>query len=196
MEEIKQFEDMTNAELKEACEDFGLEVKAKNPAKPNKTEYLEALNSFKEKQDELHSERNAEKAKAAKVVVKTTDGSKRKPQTQSQLQKLDLFRKDRVMVRDMQESQTKDEMISVSWGNRLIGRQTDWVDLSGEPQYVRRGAINNLKEATMVVHEPKKGGGVSMVRKNRFVVVDVEPLTPKELEELAAQQKMRNSKLA
>lgn len=189
------FEEMTNAELKEACKDFGLEVIAKNPAKPNKTEYLEALNAFKAKQDELHKDRNEEKAKAVKAEP-VTDGSKRKPQSTSQLMKLDLFKKDRVIVRDMQESQTKDEMISVSWGNRLIGRQTDWIDLSGEAQYIRRGAIGNLKEATMTVHTPKPNGGVSMQRKNRFVVVEVDPLTGEELEELAAQQKMRTSKIA
>ena len=190
----KQFEEMTNAELKEACEDFGLEVKAKNPAKPNKSEYLAALNEFKAKQDATHADRNEEKAKLEKAEP-VKDGSKRKPQNKAQLAKLDLMRKERVIVRDMQESQTKDEMISVSWGNRLIGRQTDWVDLSGNPQYVRVGAINNLKDATMVVHVQKPGGGDSMVRKNRFVIVPVDPLSEKELEELAAQQKMRNSKI-
>jgi len=189
------FEDMTNAELKEACEDFGLKVTAKNPAKPNKTEYLEALNSFKAAQDAIHKDKIEEKKEAAEAAP-VTDGSKRKPQSKSQLMKLDLFKKDRVIVRDMQESQTKDEMISVSWGNRLIGRQTDWVDLSGEPQYVRRGAIGNLKEATMVVHNKRPGGGVNMIRKTRFVVVEVSPLDEKEMEELKAQQKMRNSKLA
>ena len=189
------FEDMTNAKLKEACEDFGLEVKANNPAKPNKTEYLEALNEFKAKQDSIHKDRNDEKEKTG-ATAPVIDGSARKPQSKSALMKLDLFKKDRVIVRDMQESQTKDEMISVSWGNRLIGRQTDWVDLSGEPQYVRRGAIGNLKEATMVVHNKKSGGGVNMVRKNRFVIVPVNPLDEKEIEDLRAQQAMRNSKLA
>ena len=187
------FEEMTNAELKEACEDFGLKVAAKNPAKPNKTEYLEALNAFKAEQDKLHGRDREEEAKAEEEAPK---GPKKKVQSPAQLQKLDLMRKERVIVRDMQESQTKDELISVSWGNRLLGRQTDWVDLSGEPQYVRRGAIQNLKDATMTVHVPKPNGGVSMERKKRFVVVEVEPLTEKELEELAAQQKMRNSKLA
>jgi len=189
------FEEMTNAQLKEACEDFGLEVIAKNPAKPNKSEYLTALNEFKAKQDETHAERNEEKAKLEKTEP-IKDGSKRKPQSKAQLMKLDLFRKERVIVRDMQESQTKDEMISVSWGNRLIGRQTDWVDLTGNAQYVRVGAINNLKEATMTVHVKTPSGGDAMERKNRFVVVPVEGLSEKELEELAAQQKMRNSKMA
>ena len=192
---MTEFEEMTNAQLKEVCEDFGLEVLAKNPAKPNKGEFLTAIQEFKGKQDALHADRNAEKAAKSKAAP-VTDGSKRKPQTHNQLIKLDLMSKERVSVRDMQESQTKDEMLSVSWGNRAIGRQTDWIDLSGEPQYVRKGAIQNLKDATMTVHEQKPGGGVHMVRKNRFVVVPVDPLTEKELAELAAQQKMRNSKMA
>lgn len=191
-----QFNDMTNSELKEACVDFGLEVKAKNPSKPNKGEYLEALVEFKAKQDKIHGiEPEVEKEEETKPETKK-DTPKRKPQSKAQLLKLALFMKTRVIVRDMQESQTKDEMISVSWGNRLIGRQTDWVDLSGEPQYVRQGAINNLKEATMVAHVSKPNGGASQIRKNRFVIVEVEPLTEKELEELANQQRMRNSKIA
>ena len=189
------FDEMTNAELKEACEDFGLTVEAKNPAKPNKTEYLEALNAFKAAQDELHGVDTDAKVEV-EVVAKVTDGSKRKPQSKSKLMKLDMFKKDRVIVRDMQESQTKDEMLSVSWGNRLIGRQTDWIDLSGEPQYIRRGAIGNLKEATMVIHTNKSGGGAGQTRKKRFIVVDVENLTDTELSELKAQQQMRNSKIA
>jgi len=192
---MTQFENMTNAELKEACADFGLEVKAKNPAKPNKTEYLEAIKEFKDTQDALHADKNIEKAKV-KEAAPVVDGSKRKPQSKSALQKLDLFKKDRVIVRDMQEGQTKDEMISVSWGNRLIGRQTDWIDLSGEPQYIRRGALGNLREASMVILTPKANGGAGMNRKKRFVVVPADPLTGEEIDELASQQRMRNSKIA
>lgn len=192
---MTEFEEMTNAQLKEVCEDFGLEVIAKNPAKPNKGEYLTTIQEFKDKQDIIHADRNAEKA-AKGVTAPVVDGSKRKPQSHSQLIKLELMAKERVIVRDMQESQTKDEMISVSWGNRAIGRQTDWVDLTGNPQYVRKGAIQNLKDATMTVHEQKPGGGVHSIRKNRFVVVPVDPLIETELAELAAQQKMRNSKIA
>jgi len=191
----KTFEDMTNAELKEACGDFGLEVKAKNPAKPNKAEYLEALNTFKAEQDKMHGKDDNEEEEK-KEVKEVTDGSKRKPQNKFQLMKLDLFRKDRVIIHDQQESQTKDEMISVSWGNRAIGGQTDWVDLSGEPQYVRRGALNNLKEANMVIQMPKPNGGVHSVHKKRFIVVEVDGLTTEEFEDLKSQQKMRNSKLA
>ena len=188
------FEDMTNSELKEACADFGLVVKANNPSKPNKAEYLEALNEFKAKQDGIHGV-EPEEDKEDKEPETKASTPKRKPQSKSQLMRLDLMMKERVMVHDQQESQTKDEMISVSWGNRLIGGQTDWIDLSGEPQYIRRGAINNLKEATMVAHVQKKSGA-AQVGKKRFIVVPVDILTDAEFEDLKAQQKMRNSKLA
>lgn len=194
------FENMTNAQLKEACEEFGLEVIANNPGKPNKAEYLKALADFKAEQDLIHGkdplEDNEEEDEEPAVAVSKATSPKRKPQSQAQLIKLDAMKKDRVIVRDMQESQTKDELISVNWGNRIIGRHTDWVDLSGEPQYVRRGALYNLRDATMSVQQPKKGGGVEMVTKKRFVVVDVPPMTDEELKQLAAVQAMRNSKQA
>lgn len=191
------FEEMTNAQLKEACEDFGLDVIAKNPGKPVKAEYKATLDEFKAKQDKLHGiepEKEDGEEEDTPTAAKATP--KRKPQTRAQLIKLDAMKKDRVIVRDMQESQTKDEMVSINWGNNLIGRHTDWVDLSGEPQYVRRGALYNLRDASMTVHTPRKGGGVDTVRRKRFVVVDVDPLTEEELKALAAQQAMRNSKVA
>ena len=185
------FEEMTNAELKEACEDFGLEVKAKNPAKPNKSEYVEALTTFKAAQDAIHD--GKEKPMSPAPV---TDGSKRKPQSTAELIRLDLFNKVRCIVHDQQESQTKDELISVSWGNRTTGGQTDMVDLSGEPQYIRRGAINNLKDATMPLHKSKAGGGVDIDKKKRFIVVETEGLTEEELKDLANKQKLRTAKYA
>jgi hypothetical protein len=192
-----KFTDMTNAELKQACMDFGLEVNAKNSIKPTKAEYVEVLEKFKATQDSIHGiDREEEDKKEEVKETKKASGSKRKPQSRIKLMRLDLFKKDRVIVHDQQERQTKDEMISVSWGNRAIGGQTDWVHLSGEPQYVRRGALNNLREATTVVHIPKPGGGVSMERRKRFVVVEVDPLTPEELAELANKQKLRNAKYA
>lgn len=190
---MNTFDNMTNAELKEACKDFGLEVIARNPGKPNKEEYLTALNAFKDSQDTLHGIEEVEEVK--KEVV--TSKPKKKVQSKPQLMKLDLFKKDRVIVHDQQESQTKDEMVSISWGNRLIGGQTDWVDVaSGEPQYIRRGAIGNLKTANMVTHVSKANGGADRASKKRFIVVEQENLTDAQFEDLKNQQKMRNSKQA
>ena len=189
------FEDMTNEQLKEACKDFDLTVKAKNPAKPNKTEYLEALNEFKASQDKINGIEDVEDV--VKEEPKATKGLKGTPkvQTKAQLLKLDLMRKERVIVRDMQESQTKDEMIPVSWGNRL-GRKQEWIDLSGNPAYVRKGALDNLRDVDMVVHSTDASGKDQMIKKKRFVITSVEGLSSVEIEQLANQQRMRNSKIA
>lgn len=187
---MSEFKEMTNKQLSEACEDFGLEVKSVNPKRPTKDEYITALEEFKVIQDEVNgidAEKEAEKLKDST--------SKRKVQSPAQLMKLDLFRKERVIVHDQQDNQTKDLMISVSWGNRRIGGQTDWIDLSGSPQYIRRGAINNLKEATTTIQNNKgNGGGVAYEQRKRFIIVPVEGLTEAELAELAKKQEARNAK--
>ena len=59
------------------------------------------------------------------------------------------MRKERVVIYDMQDTQTKIPAQSITWGNGLIGIHSDVVELaSGKPQYVRRGALANLRLAT------------------------------------------------
>jgi len=182
---MEQYENMTNVELKEACVDLGLEVKSKSPGKPNKTEYIEALTADKEAKE------LAKKKVAESKLIRTP-----RKLSKAQAVKLDALRKERVIVRDMQESQTKDELLSVSWGNPVVGFYTDMIDLSGEPQFIHRGALFNLRSATMTIKTPKASGGYSATVKKRFVIVEAEKITQKELDELAALQKMRNSKAA
>jgi len=191
------FKDMTNSELKEACVDFGLEVKANNPKRPTKDEYVAVLEAFKVEQARINGIDLEEQAalEAEAEVAKKDPTSKRKPQSKVELMKLDLFRKDRVIVHDQQDNQTKDAMVSISWGNRLVGGQTDWVDLSGTPQYIRKGAIQNLKDATCTIQTNKSnGGGVQTETRPRFIVVPVDGLTPEELAALAKKQEARNAK--
>lgn len=198
------FEDMTNAQLKELVEDFGLTVEAANPAKPNKTELLESLNAFKAKQDAIHNPVVEEKVDAEVVEepavtgrgIKAPTTDVKKVSSKQELMRADLFRKERVIINDNQTAQTKEEMVSVSWGNRMIGGQTDFVPMHGEPQYVRRGALANLREANMVEHVQKERGGVEMVKRKRFSIVPVEGLTEAEITALAAKQAMRNASYA
>jgi hypothetical protein len=189
------YEEMTNAQLKEECEDLGIEVRgALNPHKPTKADYTAALNKRLNYEVDETVEVVEEPESAADEIPTT-----RKAQSSTKLVRLEMFRKDRVMIHDVQENQSKDkdEIISISWGNRLLGGQTDFVSLNGQPQYVRRGAINNMLEATTTVHSPKPGGnGTITERVKRFVITEVEGLTPDQLEELANKQKMRNSKYA
>ena len=179
------FEDMTNAELKEACTDFGLEVKAANPGKPNKAEYLVAINEFKANQDKINGKADDE------VTNKTV-----KPKTVSKVKllKLDKLAKEFVIVHDQSEGQTKEEYYPVTWGNRAIG-ETQFIALTGEAQWVTRGALGNLRDTNTVIHKPKPNGGVQTITKPRFIIVPQTPPTKEELAELATKQRIRNAKV-
>ena len=185
---IEEFAELTNAQLKEECSDMGLKVVSASQ-KANKSEYLAAIAKH------LNCDVDVEEEEEV-VVPKTL--TKRKVQTPAKLARLDMFRKDRVVVHDVQENQSKDkdEILPISWGNLLLGGQTDFVALSGQPQYIRRGAIKNLMDATTIIHESKPNGGVDSKRVKRFVVTEVAGLSEKELAELASKQRMRNSKYA
>lgn len=190
------YTELTNAQLKEECEDLGIgKVEgSKNPAKPTKADYIAAINkklNYEPAVEEVEDE--------VEAVAEVAPAPKKPAMSAGKLARLEMFRKDRVVIHDIQENQSKDkdEIISISWGNRLLGGQTDFVSLNGTPQYIRRGAINNLLEATTVVHKQKpSGNGVISEVVKRFIVTEVAGLTPKELEELATKQKMRNSKYA
>ena len=191
-----EYKDLTNSQLAEECEALGIKkvLGSKNPHKPTKDDYIAAIIA-KLNYEPLDGEDEVEEEVEAEAKIPTT----RKKQTQAQLARLEMFRKDRVVIHDTQENQSKDkdEMISVSWGNRLLGGQTDFVSLNGQPQYVRRGALNNIMDATTIHHKPKaNGNGVSAERGKRFIVTEVAGFTEKELAELATKQKMRNSKYA
>ena len=188
----QKLEEMTNAQLQEMCDELVLEVEAKGKV-PTKKELVKTLTDFKAQQDIIHGKEDAEESDEEETKVVTPAKPK---QSKEQLMRLELFRKERVIVHDQQEAQTKDEIISVTWGNRLLDYQTDLVSLTGSPQYVRVGALNNLKEATTTIHVPKENGGVEMVRKPRFVIVPVEGLSDEELKELADKQKLRSAKYA
>ena len=192
---MNEYENYTVAQLKIESKALGIKVKAKNPGKPNKGEYLAAINSHLN----YGADEAVEGMEKAEVVEEATvdKDSTRKPQTKAELSRLEMFRRDRVVIHDIQENQSKDkdELLPVSWGNRLLGGQTDFVSLNGEPQYVRVGALNNLRDATTVVHEKGNNSAKKNVVK-RFVITEVAGFTPKELEQLADRQRLRNAKYA
>jgi len=194
-----ELEELTNAQLiADYIEPANIEIKNPKVAnKPNKSEIIAAILEHRAKSDAIKKERMGDTIPvndATKANLKP--GVVLKPQTKLELMRKELMLKDRVIIHDQQERQTKEETITVSWGNRGIGTFTDLVSLGGEPQYVRRGALNNLKDATTVIQIPKANGGVAKEVRKRFVIQRVEGLTQKELDELAAQQAMRNSKHA
>jgi len=206
MSDVKQFEDMTNKELAELVEDFGLTVDAKNPAKPNKTEYVTALNAFKRKQAEINGleledevETLSETPDPEEVTEEPhviVDGKVEYVNASSglDLMRADLLRKERIIVTDLRESQTREPTIYVNWGNRTLGNKTDVVALDGKPQYVRRGAIQNLEGCSLTIHEADDTGRDKMIETNRYVITRVKGMTQKELTALGVKQRMRDAR--
>lgn len=216
---------LTNKELKQLAQELNIDVTAKNPGKPNKEEYVKAITAFKDKQEAMHGSNPdladtdeediitnepvveveedldeievepTQPATATKQVKITTMG-KFKGRNRGKLLREDVFRKERYIVTDMQENQTKDMVVSVAWGNRTLGGQTEFISLNGEPQYIRRGALKNVLATQTVIHEPKEGGGENAVKKSRFVLQKIDGMTQEELAELARKQALRNAKYA
>ena len=194
---MNEYEDYTVAQLKIECKALEIKVTAKNPGKPNKTEYLAALSKhLNYGADEAVEGMEPAEVLEAEAVTDDT-ATTRKPQTTAQLARLDMFRKDRVVIHDIQDNQSKDkdELLPISWGNRLLGGQTDFVSLNGEPQFVRNGALKNMRDATTVVHERGSNSAKRNIVK-RFVITDVAGYTPEQLKDLADKQRLRNAKYA
>lgn len=206
------YEEMTNKELQALIDDFELTLEAKNPSKPTKAELVATLTKFKREQDVLNGntddEENDELVNdsdsgsegentASKKEVKPSKPARELSQSErKKLQMADLLRKERVLVYDVQDNQTKTPAMSVTWGNSLIGFYTDMVNLeSGKPQYIRRGALANLRDATFTrsIQEEEFGPVVNQTE-FRFNIKELDGLTEEEIESLGAKQKLFNSK--
>ena len=206
------YEEMTNKELQALIDDFELTLEAKNPSKPTKAELVATLTKFKREQDVLNG--NVDEEENDELVNDSNSGSEgentvskkdvkpSKPArelSQSERKKLqmaDLLRKERVLVYDVQDNQTKTPAMSVTWGNSLIGFYTDMVNLeSGKPQYLRRGALANLRDATFTrsIQEEEFGPVINQTE-FRFNIKELDGLTEEEIETLGAKQKLFNSK--
>ena len=206
------YEEMTNKELQALIDDFELTLEAKNPSKPTKAELVATLTKFKREQDVLNGntddEENDELVNdsnsgsegentASKKEVKASKPARELSQAErKRLQMADLLRKERVLVYDVQDNQTKTPAMSVTWGNSLIGFYTDMVNLeSGKPQYIRRGALANLRDATFTrsIQEEEFGPVINQTE-FRFNIKELDGLTEEEIESLGAKQKLFNSK--
>ena len=205
------YEEMTNAELKALVDDFELTVEAKTPGKPNKAELIAAIVKFKKEQNAINGIEEEEEETLADIddsendeldsspkVVKPVPQRLLPTEKRKALQKADLLRKERVIIFDKQHTQTKMPVIMVTWGNKLVGIHTDVVNLqSGKPQYVRRGALANLRLATFSYsYQEDEFSPVRHLTEERFEIRELEGLTEEEIEVLAAQQKMNKRLIA
>ena len=202
------YNEMTNKELQALIDDFELTVQAKTPNKPTKAELIATLDAFKKEQnringiedeeenDELVGEVDSGSTKPKKVDNAAKPAKSYSKAERKKLQMADLLRKERVLIYDVQDNQTKTPAITVTWGNSLIGFYTDVINLeSGKPQYVRRGALANLRNATFTRSiQEEEFGPVKNVVEERFNIKELDGLTEEEIEILASKQKMFNAK--
>lgn len=197
------YEEMTNKELQTLIDDFELTVDAKIPSKPTKAELITTLTKFKVQQDvingvepEVEEENENDELVPEKKVV-TSKAAKDLPLSERRaLQRADLLRKERVLVYDVQDTQTKMPAMTVTWGNSLIGIHSDVINLeSGKPQYIRRGALANMRNATFTrsIQEEEFGPVINRTE-FKFNIKELDGLTEDEIEALAAKQKMINAK--
>ena len=199
------YNEMTNAELKALIDDFELTVDAKTPGKPNKAELVSALENYRKQQNIINGVEEDEAEDLDETNDELTPGSKNETKVEKvvpqkllpreqkkRLQKADLLRKERVIVIDKQHTQTRIPAITVTWGNKLIGIQTDVIDLkSNKPQYVRRGALANLKACTFTYsYQEEEFAPVKQITEKRFEIRELEGLTEDEIADLAIKQRM------
>ena len=202
------YNEMTNKELQALIDDFELTVQAKTPNKPTKAELIATLESFKKEQnringiedeeenDELVGEDDSGSTKPKKIEYAAKPAKSYSKAERKKLQMADLLRKERVLIYDVQDNQTKTPAITVTWGNSLIGFYTDVINLeSGKPQYVRRGALANLRNATFTRSiQEEEFGPVKNIVEERFNIKELDGLTEEDIEILASKQKMFNAK--
>jgi len=195
------YEEMTNKDLQTLIDDFELTVDSKIPGKPNKAELVATLMAYKVQQDiingieedeidDAEDTKNDELVATPKVVKAVAQKDLPKDEKRK-LQRADLLRKERVIIFDKQSTQTKVPVITVTWGNKLVGINSDVVNLSsGKPQYIRRGALSNLRLATFTYSfQEEEFGPVKQITEDRFEIRELDGLTEEEIETLAAQQK-------
>ena len=102
--------------------------------------------------------------------------------------------KTRVVVTDHDTTQSMEadvleRGVTISWGNKFLGSQTDCVFMHGDPQYVRNGALAAMR--TILI--PTNSKDSTSRTKSRFSITEVEGWTQEKIDELKAQQKLKGN---
>ncbi len=192
-----KLEEMKNKDLIEYCKEEGIEVKAKNVSKPTKTELLDAIKAFeKEQLGDIEGFLDAEDTVDEEDTVEPVVAGKKMTRAQKRnKQRLELFPLRRVLVTSNATNQTQTNLQFITWGNGLIGHQTDRVYL-GKPWHVREGALRNLKNARIT--EPvqdEEGNTVRFETKPAYNIQELSPLSKDEIDRIAKRQIIRDSSI-
>jgi len=188
------YEDQTNADLSSLIEDLGIEVDAKNPKKPNKAELVAALYKY----DGVEPEAKEDEEVAVEVVANAKPNAKKTKGQLRREQSNKYMRLIRVTVTSNSSSQTKADprqVMTISWGNELLGYQTDRLIL-GRPWHIHYGALQNLADCVITTstqnYEKNK---IETTVGPAYNIDKMTPLTRVELDKMAKRQTIRDSSL-
>lgn len=196
---------MSNAELVKYCEENTIEVAAKNAGRPTKAELIASIEAVAAPTTEDTPEGEGEtlnddflaevEAQQKEVPVENAAEGKL---TKAQLKKKqfkELMKLGRYMITSNSDNQTKQPLITVSWGNRVTGYHTDRVIL-GKPWHVREGAIRNLRTCTIVHSEVDPAtGDKNSTMIPAYNIADLGLLSVEEYKNIAEKQKLRDAAL-
>ena len=210
----EKYSGMTNKDFKEYCEAEGIDVDSKNVSKPTRAEYTDAIERFesgnvtKVVTEEFPTILDDDFANEVKVInssigeqngVQEKNKTKKVVETRAQKRRKqhnELMALKRVIVTSNQTNQTKTGGIErITWGNRLIGHNTDNVVI-GKPWHVREGALRNMKgaETTQSVQDDE-GNQVRFETIPSWIIQYLDPLTQEEIEKIAKRQTIRDASI-
>jgi len=214
-----KYKDMTNKDLKEYCENEGIDVDSKNVSKPTKKEYIQSIESFeagKVVTEEFETILEPEVMEAIndsfadEVIainnetgvdngVQKEDKTKEVKETRAQKkskQRKEMFALMRVIITSNATNQTKTGGLErISWGNRLLGHNTDNV-IIGKPWHVREGALRNMKSAVITQSvQDDEGNQIRNETVPAWVIQYLDPLTKDEIKTIAKRQAIRDASI-
>ena len=216
-----KYESMKNADLKEYCENEGIDVDSKNVSKPTRKEYIASIEAFEsgmgEKviteefetiadDDDFTKEVAMVKAEDTKIEgdndgLQKEDKAKKviSRREKKRAQEKEVMALKRVIITSNSTNQTKTGGIErISWGNRLVGHQTDNVVI-GKPWHVREGALRNMRGATIrqSIEEDDMaiGSKVKFETIPAWVIQYLDPLTKEEIIKIGKRQTIRDASI-
>lgn len=201
--------DETNLDLKNICDELNLTVEAKNTQKPNKMELITAIEKYNKVDDadeasetetegldeDISEEEYKEFMGDNDASTATEDGEAPKKKTKMTKKEMKevLFALRRVQVISNDETQTKRDVKFITWGNDVIGHNTDRL-LMGRPWHIREGALRNLKENLVSKSIPHpETGNPEFVEMPAYNIIELPMLKIDEYRTLGKKQEMRNA---
>lgn len=206
MSKIELTGEETNADLQTICDELSITVEAKSTKKPNKTELITAIeryNGVDSSEDAIGTETEGVDIEVSEEEfaefmgdVATTEvkdeAPKKKKMTKREMQKV-LFKLHRVQITANDETQSKRDVKFITWGNDVIGHQTDRL-LMGRPWHIRDGALRNLKDNIISKSVPNpETGNPEYVEIPAYNIIELPLLTMEQYKELGKKQEVRDA---